>query len=212
MASIHREFRFQKGPIFSQIVLADEINRATPKTQSAMLEAMQERSVTVGGTTYDDGQAVLRDGDAEPHRAGRHLPAARSAARPVLLQTRSRLRRAARTCHEILNRTTGGAEPQITPVLDSALRFCKLPAAHPACVDRAGRAGLRNPLRAGDASRRTVRPTTGTSSSCASALRRALRRRSCWQPRRVRCSTGAGTCRLTTSRLSSCPPCVIACC
>jgi MoxR-like ATPase len=44
-----REFQFQHGPVFANIVLADEINRATPKTQSAMLEAMQERSVTVGG-------------------------------------------------------------------------------------------------------------------------------------------------------------------
>ena len=44
-----RAFEFQHGPIFAHLVLADEINRATPKTQSAMLEAMQERSVTVGG-------------------------------------------------------------------------------------------------------------------------------------------------------------------
>ena len=44
-----RAFEFQHGPIFSHLVLADEINRATPKTQSAMLEAMQERSVTIGG-------------------------------------------------------------------------------------------------------------------------------------------------------------------
>src|SRR5213080_4193217 len=47
-----RSFQFQKGPIFAQIVLADEINRATPKTQSALLEAMQEHSVTVGGTIH----------------------------------------------------------------------------------------------------------------------------------------------------------------
>ncbi len=47
-----REFQFQKGPIFTQICLADEINRATPKTQSAMLETMQEGTVTVGGETY----------------------------------------------------------------------------------------------------------------------------------------------------------------
>src|SRR5205823_10497097 len=47
-----RVFEFQRGPIFSQIVLADEINRATPKTQSALLEAMQEQSVTVGGTVH----------------------------------------------------------------------------------------------------------------------------------------------------------------
>lgn len=44
-----RGFQFQKGPIFAHLVLADEINRATPKTQSAMLEAMQEKSVTAGG-------------------------------------------------------------------------------------------------------------------------------------------------------------------
>jgi MoxR-like ATPase len=47
-----RVFTFQSGPLFAQIVLADEINRATPKTQSALLEAMQEHSVTVGGTIH----------------------------------------------------------------------------------------------------------------------------------------------------------------
>ncbi len=47
-----RMFEFQRGPLFSQIVLADEINRATPKTQSALLEAMQEHSVTVGGHVH----------------------------------------------------------------------------------------------------------------------------------------------------------------
>src|SRR5438876_4410766 len=47
-----RVFSFQPGPLFAQIVLADEINRATPKTQSALLEAMQEHSVTVGGTVH----------------------------------------------------------------------------------------------------------------------------------------------------------------
>lgn len=47
-----RVFQFQQGPIFTQICLADEINRATPKTQSAMLETMQEHAISVGGTTY----------------------------------------------------------------------------------------------------------------------------------------------------------------
>jgi MoxR-like ATPase len=47
-----KQFRFERGPLFSQILLADEINRATPKTQSALLEAMQELSVTVGGVHY----------------------------------------------------------------------------------------------------------------------------------------------------------------
>jgi MoxR-like ATPase len=48
-----RVFEFQKGPLFTQICLADEINRATPKTQSAMLETMQEGTVTVAGTRYE---------------------------------------------------------------------------------------------------------------------------------------------------------------
>jgi MoxR-like ATPase len=47
-----RAFRFQPGPVFANLVLADEINRATPKTQSAILEAMQEHTVTVGGKTH----------------------------------------------------------------------------------------------------------------------------------------------------------------
>jgi MoxR-like ATPase len=49
----NRKFKFIKGPIFANIVLADEINRTPPKTQSALLEAMQERSVSMNGVTYD---------------------------------------------------------------------------------------------------------------------------------------------------------------
>src|SRR5476649_85245 len=51
-AAGQRVFSFQPGPLFAQIVLADEINRATPKTQSALLEAMQEHSVTIGGKIH----------------------------------------------------------------------------------------------------------------------------------------------------------------
>ena len=51
-ASGHRYFEFQRGPVFTQVLLADEINRATPKTQSALLEAMQEHAVTAAGTSY----------------------------------------------------------------------------------------------------------------------------------------------------------------
>ena len=49
----HRRFEFQRGPVFTQILLADEVNRATPKTQSAMLETMQEGTVTAGGTRFE---------------------------------------------------------------------------------------------------------------------------------------------------------------
>lgn len=54
-----REFEFRPGPIMAQVVLADEINRATPKTQSALLEAMEERQVTVDGTTYQLARPFL---------------------------------------------------------------------------------------------------------------------------------------------------------
>ncbi len=86
-----RIFEFQRGPIFSQIVLADEINRATPKTQSALLEAMQEHSRHRRRRDPQAQGAVLRHGDAEPDRAGGHLSAARGPARPVPLQARRRL-------------------------------------------------------------------------------------------------------------------------
>ncbi len=48
-----RSFRFLKGPVFTQLLMADEINRASPRTQSALLQAMQERHVTIGGKRYD---------------------------------------------------------------------------------------------------------------------------------------------------------------
>ncbi|MCH7904727.1 MAG: MoxR family ATPase [Armatimonadetes bacterium] len=54
-----RRFEFRRGPIFTNLLLADEINRATPKTQSALLEAMQELSVTVGGVKHEVGNPFL---------------------------------------------------------------------------------------------------------------------------------------------------------
>ena len=77
------EFEFRPGPIFAQIVLADEINRATPRTQSALLEAMAESRVTVDGVTHDAGAALSGDRHAEPDRSRGHLPPARSPAGPL---------------------------------------------------------------------------------------------------------------------------------
>lgn len=54
-----KTFRFERGPVFANLVLADEVNRATPKTQSALLEAMQEQAVTVGNATYPLPQPFL---------------------------------------------------------------------------------------------------------------------------------------------------------
>ena len=88
----HR-FEFHRGPVFASIVLADEINRASPKTQSALLEVMEESRVTVDGVTARRRPAVPRDRDAEPDRAGGHLQAARGAARPLPHQDLDRLPR-----------------------------------------------------------------------------------------------------------------------
>lgn len=61
------EFQFQPGPLFAEVVLADEINRATPRTQSALLEAMSERQVTVDGTTHRLGPPFLVVATQNPH-------------------------------------------------------------------------------------------------------------------------------------------------
>jgi MoxR-like ATPase len=69
--TVYREregrFEFQPGPLFAQVVLADEINRATPRTQSALLEAMQERQVTVDGETRRLGPPFLVIATQNPH-------------------------------------------------------------------------------------------------------------------------------------------------
>ena len=87
----NQDFHVKKGPLFAQIVLADEINRAPAKVQAALLEAMQERQVTIGGTLVQAGGAVPGARDPEPDRERGHLPAARSAARPLHAQGARRL-------------------------------------------------------------------------------------------------------------------------
>ena len=81
----------KKGPIFANIILADEINRAPAKVQSALLEAMQERQVTIGDTLVQAGRAVPGAGHAEPDRAGRDLSASGSPGRPVHAEAEDQL-------------------------------------------------------------------------------------------------------------------------
>ena len=76
-------FEFRPGPIFANVVLVDEINRASPKTQSGLLECMQERHVTVDAHLARAGAPVHGLRDAEPGRVRGHLPAARGAGRPL---------------------------------------------------------------------------------------------------------------------------------
>ncbi len=112
-----REFKFQKGPLFAQMVLADEINRATPKTQSALLEAMQERSVTVGGVTHilDKPFFVMATQNPIEQEGTYPLPEAQLD-RFLFKLTVGYSKR--EELAEILNRTTRGEDPVISPVLN----------------------------------------------------------------------------------------------
>ncbi len=85
------DFEFRPGPIFTNLLLGDEINRAPPKTQAALLEAMQERQVTIEGVTHQLGPPVPRHRHPEPDRVRRHVSTARGAARSVPAADRLRL-------------------------------------------------------------------------------------------------------------------------
>ncbi len=112
-----RSFQFMAGPIFSQIVLADEINRATPKTQSALLEAMQEKQVTAGGTVRKLQEPFFVMATQNPlEQEGTYpLPEAQLDRffYKLLVQYSGRAE-----LKEILDRTTTGHVPDIQPALD----------------------------------------------------------------------------------------------
>jgi MoxR-like ATPase len=115
---MRRAFRFQPGPVFNQIVLADEINRATPKTQSALLEAMQERSVTVGNETHMLPRPFFVLATQNPIEQEGTYPLPEAQLDRFFFKilvgspTRPELR-------EIIARTTGAAESLAEPVLDA---------------------------------------------------------------------------------------------
>jgi len=111
----HKEFKFQPGPIFTQILLADEINRATPKTQSALLEAMQERRVTVAGNTYalKEPYLVLATQNPIEMEGTYPLPEAQLDRFFFKLLT---LYPTLENLEEIMERTTRGEDPVARPV------------------------------------------------------------------------------------------------
>ncbi|MFO0975487.1 MAG: MoxR family ATPase [Planctomycetaceae bacterium] len=112
-------FEFRQGPIFTQLLLADEINRATPKTQSALLETMQEGTVTTGGTTYKLEQPffVLATQNPIEQEGTFPLPEAQldrfmfKVVVPFLSRTE---------LNEVVNRTILKKRYEATPVLDGA--------------------------------------------------------------------------------------------
>ena len=117
LASGRREFRFVRGPIFANIILADEINRAPPKTQSALLEAMQERQVTVGQKTWPLPRPFFVIATQNPiEQEGTYpLPEAQldRFMFKLLVPYSSR-----EELHAIVDRTTAGQNPQARPILD----------------------------------------------------------------------------------------------
>ncbi len=112
-----RQFTFMAGPIFAQIVLADEINRATPKTQSALLEAMQERQVTAGGAVrkLEEPFFVMATQNPLEQEGTYPLPEAQLDRFffKLLVKYSSR-----DEMHQILDRTTTNHRTEINPVID----------------------------------------------------------------------------------------------
>src|SRR5512136_2759824 len=112
-----RFFEFQKGPIFTQICLADEINRATPKTQSAMLETMQEGTITAAGTRYPLKKPFLVMATQNPIEQEGTYPLPEAQLDRFFFKllvgysSREELKR-------ILDRTTSGHKPEIRPVIN----------------------------------------------------------------------------------------------
>lgn len=112
----NKSFEFRRGPVFTNILLADEINRATPKTQAALLEAMQEKSVTVGNETYQLEPPFFVMATQNPLEMEGTYPLPEAQLDRFLFKlnvpfpTRQEL-------HEILKRTTAGGSPEIKPVI-----------------------------------------------------------------------------------------------
>ncbi|RPI61575.1 MAG: AAA family ATPase, partial [Planctomycetaceae bacterium] len=113
-----RMFQFQHGPIFGQIILADEINRATPKTQSAMLEAMQEHSVTAGGQIYKLPEPFMVLATQNPIEQEGTYPLPEAQLDRFFFKLNVPYSSRA-DLSEILNRTTTGHAPHVSPVLDT---------------------------------------------------------------------------------------------
>jgi MoxR-like ATPase len=110
-------FEFQPGPIFANVVLADEINRATPKTQSALLEAMQDISVSVGKTTYKLDQPFLVLATQNPLEMEGTYPLPEAQLDRFFFKLKV-MYPPEEAMHQILDRTTQPGDNEVTRVLD----------------------------------------------------------------------------------------------
>jgi MoxR-like ATPase len=114
-----REFQFQRGPIFAHIILADEINRATPKTQSAMLEAMQEKQVTAAGEIRRLAEPFFVLATQNPIDQEGTYPLPEAQLDRFFFKLLVGYPTAAELT-EVINRTTEGHKPELKKVIDGA--------------------------------------------------------------------------------------------
>ena len=119
-----RTFQFQPGPVFANLVLADEINRATPKTQSAMLEAMQEHHVTVGGKQHPLAEPFLVLATQNPLEMEGTYPLPEAQLDRFLFKLKVEYP-SADELHTILDRTTAAAEPIISKACGDAAELLR---------------------------------------------------------------------------------------
>jgi MoxR-like ATPase len=111
-----RSFQFIPGPLFTNVLLADEINRTPPKTQAALLEAMQERHVTVGSSTYDLPDPFFTLATQNPIEQEGTYPLPEAQLDRFMFNVVVRYPTAAEELR-ILKQTTGNEKPELTPVL-----------------------------------------------------------------------------------------------
>jgi len=114
-----RALRFEPGPVFGNVVLADEVNRATPKTQSALLEAMQEGAVTIGGVRRELPSPFLLLATQNPIEMEGTYPLPEAQLDRFLFHV-ALARPRVEEVVEVLRRTTGEEAPAVRPVLDAA--------------------------------------------------------------------------------------------
>jgi MoxR-like ATPase len=114
-----KTFRFEPGAVFSNLLLADEINRATPKTQSALLEAMQENHVTVGGVQHPLAQPFLVLATQNPLEMEGTYPLPEAQLDRFFFKLKVRYP-SAEDLHTILDRTTAADQPKVEKVLHDA--------------------------------------------------------------------------------------------
>jgi ATPase family associated with various cellular activities (AAA) len=186
-----RRFHFRAGPIFANLVLADEVNRATPKTQSALLEAMQERAATVAGQTRALDRPFFVMATQNPLEMEGTYPLPEAQLDRFLLKVLVPFPSSDELV-AVVNRTTGTRAVELrrsrriswpTPSTSLSPRTPSAPACPSWCR-----------------------------AMCGSARRRVARRRLCWRPRPPRCSTAGPTWRPKTCAPSPPQCCATASC